>query len=105
MRYHPQTQELIRQAARKARELGHSYVGSAHLLLALAEQPGATGQLLLRAPQTPRGPGSAYHACSHHTGPESTLAPYQSRESGRGPLNTTAEAPAGSAHRCDENKT
>ena len=46
MRYHTQTQELIRQAARKARELGHSYVGSAHLLLALAEQPGATGQLL-----------------------------------------------------------
>ena len=46
MRYHAKTQELLLLAARKARDLGHSYVGSAHLLLALALQPGATGQLL-----------------------------------------------------------
>ena len=46
MRYHAKTQELLLLAARKARDLGHSYVGSAHLLLALALQSGATGQLL-----------------------------------------------------------
>ena len=46
MRYHEQTLELLRLAARKARDLGHSYVGSAHLLLALSVQPGAPGQLL-----------------------------------------------------------
>ena len=46
MRYHVQTQELLRLAAQKARDLGHSYVGSAHLLLALSVQSGATGQLL-----------------------------------------------------------
>ena len=46
MRYHMQTLELICCAARKARSLGHSYVGSAHLLLAMTQQGGASGQLL-----------------------------------------------------------
>ena len=46
MRYHLQTQELICLAGQKARSMGHSYVGSAHLLLALALQPGIPGQLL-----------------------------------------------------------
>ena len=46
MRYEAQTQSLICAAAEKARTLGHSYVGSAHLLLALAEAPGAAGRLL-----------------------------------------------------------
>lgn len=41
----------------------------------------------------PRGPGGAYQACSHHTAPESSLAPYHSRESGRGPLSAAAQAP------------
>ena len=35
MQYHRGAQELLRQAAQKARTLGHSYVGSVHLLMAL----------------------------------------------------------------------
>ena len=46
MRYEAQTQSLICAAAEKARAFGHSYVGSAHLLLALAEAPGSAGRLL-----------------------------------------------------------
>ena len=46
MRYHMLTAELIRQSGEKARRYGHSYVGSAHLLLALTRQPGSAGQLL-----------------------------------------------------------
>ena len=46
MRYHAQTLELIQSAARKARSLGHSYVGSAHLLLALSREPGNVGLVL-----------------------------------------------------------
>lgn len=44
MRYHTLTADLIRRAGREAQEMGHSYVGSAHLLLALTEGP--EGQLL-----------------------------------------------------------
>ena len=46
MRYETDALELIRMAARKARQMGHSYVGSAHLLLAMAEMPGNTSQIL-----------------------------------------------------------
>ena len=46
MRYEPESLDLITTAHKKAKELGHSYVGSAHLLLALADQHGATGQIL-----------------------------------------------------------
>ena len=46
MRYHMLTSELIRSAGQKARNMGHSYVGSAHLLLALAREPGPSGQVL-----------------------------------------------------------
>lgn len=46
MRYDSQTGELIRSCADKARLLGHSYVGSIHLLLALADSPGPQGQML-----------------------------------------------------------
>ena len=46
MHYHPATVELLSQAARKARELGHSYVGSAHFLLALSREGGSTGLVL-----------------------------------------------------------
>ena len=49
MRYHAHTTELICAAARMARTMGHSYVGSAHLLLALVRQPGTSGQLLRAA--------------------------------------------------------
>ena len=37
---------MIQAAARKARDLGHSYVGSAHLLLALLREPGGMGLVL-----------------------------------------------------------
>ncbi len=46
MRYHMLTADLIQLAGQKARSFGHSYVGSAHLLIALAEHPGGAGQLL-----------------------------------------------------------
>ena len=46
MRYHMLTAEIIQSAGRKARQFGHSYVGSAHLLTAMCEQRGPTGQLL-----------------------------------------------------------
>ena len=46
MRYHPRTAELLRRSAQTARSYGHSYVGSAHFLVALAGMPGGTGQLL-----------------------------------------------------------
>ncbi len=47
MRYHTMTSELIRASGKKARLLGHSFVGSVHLLLALLELPGEP-QLILR---------------------------------------------------------
>ena len=46
MRYEPESMDLIQMAHTKARELGHSYVGSIHLLLAMLMQRGGTGQLL-----------------------------------------------------------
>ena len=46
MRYEQQSLELINTAAGKARELGHSYVGSAHLLLALMTYGGNAEQIL-----------------------------------------------------------
>ena len=46
MRYEAESRALILAAGRKARAMGHSYVGSAHLLLALAEEPGQVGVLL-----------------------------------------------------------
>ena len=46
MRYHLLTVELIQNAGNVAKTMGHSCVGSAHLLLAMLQQPGAAGQLL-----------------------------------------------------------
>ena len=46
MRYHIQTEMLLRRCAGKARNMGHSYVGSAHLLLAMAAEPGGMGLVL-----------------------------------------------------------
>ena len=46
MRYHMLTADLIQDSARIARSMGHSFVGSAHLLGALLGSPGQTGQLL-----------------------------------------------------------
>ena len=46
MRYHMLTAELIQLSGQKARHFGHSYVGTAHLLVALSFLPGGTGQFL-----------------------------------------------------------
>ena len=46
VRYHTLTADLIQNAGHTARRFGHSYVGSAHLLVALTELPGGTGQFL-----------------------------------------------------------
>ena len=48
MRFDQEGAALLRGAADRSRYLGHSYVGSIHLLLAMAEMPGTAG-LLLRA--------------------------------------------------------
>ena len=53
MRYDEESRALILAAGRKARALGHSYVGSAHLLLALAQEPGQMGFLLRSAGMDP----------------------------------------------------
>ncbi len=46
MNYTPDALQLLRQAAVQARDLGHGYVGTAHLLLSLAVSPGPAGVLL-----------------------------------------------------------
>lgn len=46
MHYGADALNLILSAAGQARHLGHSYVGTAHLLLALEQEPGLPGQLL-----------------------------------------------------------
>lgn len=46
MRYSNQVQNLICTAAALARKMGHSYVGSIHLLMAMSQQKDAAGQLL-----------------------------------------------------------
>ncbi len=46
MQYGADAQKILQIAAEKARGLGHSYVGSAHLLLALAQSEGFAGRLL-----------------------------------------------------------
>jgi len=46
MHYDANAAHLVLVAGRWAREMGHSYVGSEHLLLALTQEPGGTGQLL-----------------------------------------------------------
>ncbi len=46
MQFALEARELILNAGRYARTLGHSYVGSEHLLLAMAEMPGPAEQLL-----------------------------------------------------------
>ena len=46
MRYAPDAADLITTAASTARGMGHSFVGTAHLLLALIIRPGWPGRLL-----------------------------------------------------------
>ncbi len=49
MRLSLEANRLIREAAKHARLLGHGYVGSEHLLLALSESAGWPGQILCTA--------------------------------------------------------
>ena len=46
MQYSRESRELLRQAAASARKLGHSYVGSVHLLIAFAGGDDLSGSLL-----------------------------------------------------------
>ena len=46
MRYDEEAEYLVLSAAGKARKLGHSFVGSVHLLLSLSEQNSEAGRLL-----------------------------------------------------------
>jgi len=46
LNYDGETTELIRWAGKKAREMGHSYVDSTHLLLAMAQNRGYAGNVL-----------------------------------------------------------
>ncbi len=46
MRYHVLTAEIIQKSGQKAKRLGHSYVGSAHLLMAMAEGEGNAANIL-----------------------------------------------------------
>ena len=46
MRYDLTAQAVILAAGEQARTMGHSYVGSQHLLLALAKEPGFPGKML-----------------------------------------------------------
>ncbi|MBQ3529461.1 MAG: ATP-dependent Clp protease ATP-binding subunit [Oscillospiraceae bacterium] len=54
MRYSTQSQRILLSAARIARDFGHGYVGSAHLLIAMAEQTDAAGRLLQAAGVEPK---------------------------------------------------
>ena len=47
--YSPQSERLLRQARQQAVAMGHSYVGSEHLLLSLTEAVQAQPGRLLRA--------------------------------------------------------
>ena len=53
MRYHMLTARIIQNAAQAARSLGHSCVGTEHLLLALVQNPGPPGHLLRTAGLAP----------------------------------------------------
>ena len=44
--YDSETEALICAAGKKAKQMGHSYVGSAHLLLAMAQNRGSAGSIL-----------------------------------------------------------
>ena len=53
MDYGEDVKSLLRAAAQTAQELGHSYVGSTHLLLALSREDSVPGQLLRGAGMEP----------------------------------------------------
>ena len=46
MRYERETVHMLSRAVKLAREMGHSYVGTEHLLLSIAESSGWAGQIL-----------------------------------------------------------
>jgi len=59
VRYDDEATQMILSAADRARSMGHSYVGSEHLLLALAEMPGWSQQMLHYAGVDPLLTGQA----------------------------------------------
>ena len=75
MRYHTLTTDLIQQAGQQARYLGHSYVGSAHLLLALIQQPGMAGDGHIGAALAAEGIGSEIHNYRHKAGGSRSRCP------------------------------
>ncbi len=54
MRYSTGTKALLLSAAQVARDFGHGYVGSAHLLIAMSRQTDMTGKLLQAAGVEPK---------------------------------------------------
>ena len=80
MRYHGLTLELVRNAGHRARAMGHSYVGSAHLLLALCASAGAAGQLLRDLGVEPELTGKAAGILYGEGTPELPLPQGLSRE-------------------------
>ena len=46
MRYGTDVEQVLTEAAKIARRLGHSYVGSSHIFLAMIGEPGLSGQIL-----------------------------------------------------------
>ena len=54
MRYSTQTKALLLSAAQIARQFGHGYVGSAHLLMAMSRGTDAVGNLLQSAGVEPK---------------------------------------------------
>ncbi len=54
MRYTAETEKILLSAARIARDFGHGYVGSAHLLIAMSGQRNPTGNLLQTAGVEPK---------------------------------------------------
>lgn len=58
MRYHTLTADIIQRSGTLARQLGHSYVGSAHILLAMCQDSGGAGLLLRSLGAEPELTGS-----------------------------------------------
>ena len=58
MRFELEARRVILRASSRAREMGHSYIGSAHLLLALAECTSMPGRLLVNSGFVPEEAGN-----------------------------------------------
>ena len=95
---HIATGELIRSAGQKARMLGHSCVGSVHLLLAMLDSSGNAGQLLRSAGMEPMLMEKVTAILYGRGAPDLPLPQGLSREAGR-ILRGAAEEAAGLSSR------